>query len=101
MDAERCSVIPVMNPDRLSFFETQRTLDTLKKLSMPIGAIVMNKLSGKRQEFEVVMKAEATFGKRIEKIPLLDIEPIGMNSLGEFSKYLSAKEWLPPGKSHR
>jgi len=101
MDAERCLVVPVMNPDRLSFFETQRTLDTLKKLGMPIGAIVMNKLSGKRQELEVVAKAEATFGKRIEKIPLLDMEPIGMNALEEFSKYLNAKEWLPPGGSHR
>ena len=100
-DAERCLVMPVMNPDRLSFFETQRTLDTLKKLSMPIGAIVMNKLSGKQQELEVVAKAEATFAKRIEKIPLLDTEPIGMNSLEEFSKYLNAKEWLPPGRSHR
>ena len=101
MDAERCLVMPVMNPDRLSFFETQRTLDTLKKLGMSIGAIVMNKLSGKGQELEVVTKAEAALGKRIEKIPLLDREPIGMNSLEEFSKYLNAKEWLPPGRGHR
>lgn len=101
MDAERCLVMPVMNPDRLSFFETQRTLDTLKKLTMPIGAIVMNKLSGKRHELEIVTKAEATFGKRIEKIPLLDTEPVGVNSLEEFSKYLNAKEWLPAGRSHR
>lgn len=101
MDAERCLVMPVMNPDRLSFFETQRALNTLKHLGMPIGTIVMNKFSSRQRELELVAKAEATFGRRIEKIPLLDTEPVGMNSLEEFAKYLKAEEWLPPGRSQR
>lgn len=98
VDVGRCRVMTIMNPDRLSFFETQRALNTLKKLSMPIGIIVMNKFSGRQQELEVVTKAEATFGRRIEKIPLLDTEPVGMKPLEEFSAYLKAKEWLPPGR---
>jgi len=97
VDAGRCQVMTIMNPDRLSFFETQRTLNILKQLGMPIGTIVMNKFSGRQQELEAVVKAEATFGRQIIKVPLLGTEPVGMRPLEEFSEYLNAKEWLPPG----
>lgn len=97
-DAKRCMVMPVMNPDRLSLFETKRAFDTLEKLAMPIGAIVVNKFSGKREEIETITKAESELGKPIRKIPLLEREPVGMNAIEKFSSYLRVEEWLPQSK---
>jgi len=94
-DTKRCMVMPVMNPDRLSLFETKRAFDTLEKVAMPIGAVVVNKFSGKREEIETITKAEAELGKPIRKIPLLEGEPVGMNAIEKFSSYLRVEEWLP------
>jgi len=96
-DSRRTAVMPVMNPDRLSLFETKRALDTLASLAMPIGAIVVNKFSGKEEENALVAKAEKELGKPIRKIPLLEEEPVGMDAIEQFSVFLKAEEWLPRG----
>jgi len=96
-DSRRTAVMPVMNPDRLSLFETRRALDTLASLAMPIGAIVVNKFSGKEEEAALVAKAEKEFGKPIRKIPLLAEEPVGMDAIEQFSTFLEVAEWLPRG----
>jgi arsenite-transporting ATPase len=97
-DAKRCTVMPVMNADRLSLFETRRAFDTLKKLAMPIGAIVVNKLSGKEDENKLITRAESELGRPIRKIPLLEGEPVGMEAIEKFSGYLKVEEWLPQGR---
>ncbi|MBE9514430.1 MAG: ArsA family ATPase [Chloroflexi bacterium] len=96
-DSRRTAVMPVMNPDRLSLFETKRALDTLASLAMPIGAIVVNKYGGKEEENALVAKAEKELGKPIRKIPLLEEEPVGMDAIEQFSVFLKAEEWLPRG----
>jgi len=99
-DSKRSIVMPVMNPDRLSLFETKRAFDTLEKLAMPIGNIVLNKFSGKREEIEIAAKVESALKKPIRKIPLLEQEPIGMDSIEKFAGYLKVEEWLPQGRSN-
>ncbi|MCK4263038.1 MAG: ArsA family ATPase [Dehalococcoidia bacterium] len=96
-DSRRTAVMPVMNADRLSLFETKRALDTLASLAMPIGAIVVNKFGGKEEENALVAKAEKELGKPIRKIPLLEEEPVGMDAIEQFSVFLKAEEWLPRG----
>jgi hypothetical protein len=66
---------------------------------MPIGAIVVNKFTGKGDEADIVMKAEAELGKPVRKIPFLEQEPVGMDSIQKFTEYLKAEEWLPKGKN--
>lgn len=97
-DAKRSMVMPVMNPDRLSLFETKRAFGTLEKLAMPIGAIVVNKFSGKEDENKLITKAESELGKPIRKIPLFEGEPVGMKAIEKFSGYLKVEEWLPQGR---
>ena len=94
-DPERSVVLPVMNPDSLSLFETRRALDTLKSLSMPIGNIVVNKFSGKKEEMEAITRAETELGRPIIKVPLLEEEPVGLPAIESLSGYLRAEEWLP------
>lgn len=96
-DAKRSMVMPVMNPDRLSLFETKRAFDTLEMLAMPIGAVVVNKFSGKGEEVDIITKAESELGKPVRKIPLLEQEPMGVDSIEKFSEYLKVEEWLPQG----
>lgn len=98
-DSKRSVVMPVMNPERLCLFETKRALDTLDKLAMPIGAIVVNKFTGKKEEVDIVTTVEAELRKPVRKIPLLDWEPMGMDSVERFSKYLKVEEWLPQGRN--
>jgi arsenite-transporting ATPase len=97
-DAKRCMVMPVMNPDRLSLFETRRAFDTLEKLAMPVGAIVVNKFSGKDDENKLITRAESELGRPVRKIPLMEQEPVGMDAVEKFSKYLKTEEWLPQGR---
>jgi len=94
-DAKRSIVMPVMNPDRLSLYETKRALDTLEKLAMPVGAIVLNKFTGKNEEVNIAARAESELGRPIRKIPLLEQEPVGMDAIAKFSEYLKVEEWLP------
>lgn len=96
-DAKRSMVMPVMNPDRLSLFETKRAFDTLEMLAMPIGAVVVNKFSGKGEEVDIITKAESELRKPVRKIPLLEQEPMGVDSIEKFSEYLKVEEWLPQG----
>jgi len=96
-DPKRSVVIPVMNPDRLSLFETRRAFDTLDKLSMPIGALVVNKFSGKKEETNLIARAEAELHRPARKIPLLEREPVGVDALEEISGCLDLEEWLPRG----
>jgi len=97
-DPRRSAVMPVMNPDRLSLFETRRALETMARLAMPVGAIVVNKFRGSEEEKALVAKVEKDFGKTVRKIPLLAEEPVGMEAIKKFSGYLKVEEWLPPGQ---
>jgi len=96
-DPKRSVVIPVMNPDRLSLFETRRAFDTLDKLNMPVGALVVNKFSGKKEETNLIARAEAELHRPARKIPLLEKEPVGVDALEEISGCLDLEEWLPRG----
>jgi len=96
-DPARTTVMPVMNPDRLSLFETARAFATLEKLNMPVGALVVNKCTGKKEEAEVIARAEAELQRPARKIPLLEVEPVGMDAVEQVSSCLDLEEWLPHG----
>lgn len=100
-DPKSSIVIPVMNPDRLSLFETRRAFDTLDKLGMPVGAVVVNKFSGKKEESNLIARAEAELNRPTRKIPLLQREPVGVDALEEISGCLDLEEWLPRGRGQR
>lgn len=94
-DPRRSMVMPVMNADRLSLFETRRAFSVLQELSMAIGPVVVNKYSGKKQEEEAIGDIEAELGKPVKRVELTAEEPIGMERLKAFAGFLDPKDWLP------
>ncbi|HPC03029.1 MAG TPA: ArsA family ATPase [Syntrophales bacterium] len=72
---EDCTVVLVFNPDMLSLRESQRLVEGLRELGLPLRLMVDNKVTGLNEEMaervETVMKQTAP-GIALERVPLSD-----------------------------
>jgi len=97
LDCERSVFVPIMAPDPLSLWETQRLLETLGQLGIEVPFVVVNKVSvpgpdcGQCQsrvgrEAVYISKACTQLGRRVKEIPYLPVEPRGavlLHSIGQ------------------
>jgi len=88
-------VMPVMNADRLSLFETQRALGTLKTLGMPVGPVIINKVGLKTSDAQTVQNIGREIGLPIRTIPFSSAEPVGMEALSALADKIDFNEWIP------
>jgi len=94
-DASRSRVMPVMNPDRLSLFETRRALETLRQLGMSIGPVIVNKVGVKPSDEETAREIGRELGMSTRTLPFSDDEPVGMEAVARFAGSLDFREWIP------
>jgi arsenite-transporting ATPase len=94
-DRGRSMVMPVMNADRLSLFETKRALSVLDELSMSVGPVVVNKYAERKPEQEVLKAIGTELRKPVRTVPVLQEEPLGVDSLKIFARFLNPHDWLP------
>ena len=70
-----CTVVLVFNPDMLSLRESQRLVEGLRELGLPLRLMVDNKVTDRNEEMaervETVMKQTAP-GIALERVPLSD-----------------------------
>ena len=72
--------MPVMNPDRLSLYETQRALSTLKSLGMSLGPIIINKVGLKDSDQQTVQDIGRELGLPTRTILFSASEPVGIEA---------------------
>jgi len=94
-DASRSRVMPVMNPDRLSLYETQRALETLRKLGMPVGPVIVNKVGLKPTDAQTVQDIGQALGLPTRTLPYASAEPVGVDALEHLTGELDFREWIP------
>jgi arsenite/tail-anchored protein-transporting ATPase len=94
-DASVSTVMPVMNPDRLSLFETRRALATLRSLGMSIGPIIINKVGQRSLDEQTAQDAGRELGLPIRTLPYFSDEPVGMEALRRVAGELDFREWIP------
>lgn len=88
-------VMPVMNPDRLSLFETQRALTTLQSLGMSIGPLIINKVGLKEVDQETVVSIGRQLGLPTRSMPFFSAEPVGVEALERLANEVDFREWIP------
>ncbi len=91
---DRNNIVVVMNPDELSLFETERAMDTLSDFEITLRSLIVNEFEGKSSQDEILEKVKSKFDLPITKIPKLDQEPMGMDKIDEFIKYIEDEKWL-------
>ena len=94
-DASQTRVMPVMNPDRLSLFETQRALETLRSLGMPIGPVIVNKVGLKPTDGQTVEEIGRVLGLPTRTLPFTATEPVGIEALELLTSTMDFREWIP------
>ncbi|MCK9356142.1 MAG: ArsA family ATPase [Dehalococcoidia bacterium] len=94
-DASQTRVMPVMNPDRLSLFETQRALETLRSLGMPIGPVIVNKVGLKPTDGQTVQDIGRALGLPTRILPFTSTEPVGLEALELLTSTMDFREWIP------
>ncbi|HPL30524.1 MAG TPA: ArsA family ATPase [Anaerolineae bacterium] len=94
-DAAISRIMLVMNPDRLSLYETKRALTTLTSLGLAIGPVIVNKVGLKPGDEQTVLDIGRELGLPIKTIPFLPIEPIGVAALGSVADMMDFQEWIP------
>jgi len=93
------SLVIVMNPDELSLCETERAVAVINKLEIPIKMVIINKIIQDEKidrwkarlalQEKIVTKAKEEFrGKVLREVPMEDIEPRGIETLRDFSRYI-------------
>lgn len=96
-DPARSRVMPVMNADRLSLYETKRAFETLSELKMSIGPVIVNKVGMRLSDARTVTEIERELGKPVRTLPYLDVEPVGLDCLGQVEGCIDFSEWVPQG----
>ena len=89
----KTSVVAVMNPEMLPFYETKRAYESLRKFRVPFNLIVINKvieLTRKIPEIQVKIEAQQKVLALVEKeFPNVDVVKIPM-----FPEEPRGLEWL-------
>ena len=94
-DASRSRVMPVMNADRLSLFETRRALESLEKLKMSVGPIIVNKVGMKTTDGRTVEEIASELRRELKTLPFMDQEPVGLPAIEEVSRHIDFTCWYP------
>ncbi len=94
-DTARTRVMPVMNADRLSLFETKRAFSSLKALGMPIGSVIVNKIGLKITDSRTVEQIEAELRCKVRTIPFIQDELFGSSAVEQFAQHIDFLEWIP------
>ncbi len=94
-DAAISRVMPVMNPDSLSLFETKRALTTLRSLGMTIGPVIVNKVGVKPTDEQTVRDIGRELGLATRVVPFSAIEPVGIEALERLAGKVNFVEWIP------
>jgi len=94
-DAVHSRVMPVMNADRLSLFETKRALQSLSRLGMCIGPVIVNKVGVKSTDEQTVEEIARELERPVRKLPFMAIEPVGIEALQRIEAQLSFEQWVP------
>lgn len=93
-DVQRCGVVVVKNPDRLSTFETERALDGLAAFGVPVAMTVVNKVprdNGAHGPSGAPELPEATGEASpypVRRVPLFSPEPIGIEALRSVAAFV-------------
>ncbi len=83
-DRKKTKFLTVLNPEHLSYLETKRIADYLRKIDLEIHALILNKF----EENEVSEEILKDFSRyRVYKVPLMR-ETRGLASLSKISHYL-------------
>lgn len=98
-DSTRSRVMPVMNPDRLSLFETKRAFETLGKLGMSIGPVIVNKVGMKATDERTVGEIETELRRSVRTLPFMEVEPVGLEAIEGIERQLDFENWIP-GSHH-
>ena len=98
-DERRSRIMPVMNPDTLSVFETRRAFDRLHELGMSIGPIIVNKVGVRNTDESAVSEIRKTFGMPAQTLPFLGDEPVGLTALAGVETRLDFDSWVPSPSS--
>lgn len=94
-DAHRSRVMPVMNADRLSLFETRRALESLEKLKMSVGPIIVNKVGMKPTDGETAKAIASELRREVKTLPFMEKEPVGLPMIEMVAGQLDFTRWLP------
>ncbi|MFW6057056.1 MAG: ArsA family ATPase [Chloroflexota bacterium] len=94
-DERRSRIMPVMNPDTLSVFETRRAFDRLRELGMSIGPIVVNKVGVRNSDESAVAEIRETFDMPVQTLPFLADEPVGLAAIADVENRLDFDSWVP------
>lgn len=98
-DGKISRVMPVMNPDSLSLFETKRALSTLRSLGMSIGPVIVNKVGVKPTDEETARDIGRELGLATKTLPFSAVEPVGIEALERFAENIDFTEWIPGQKA--
>ncbi|MCK5584443.1 hypothetical protein KAJ02_00050, partial [Candidatus Bipolaricaulota bacterium] len=76
-------------------FETRRALESLGKLGMSIGPIIVNKVGMKTTDERTVEDIEKELRLPLRVLPFIDAEPVGIDAIGQIAGQLDFDSWLP------
>ncbi|MBI3049447.1 MAG: ArsA family ATPase [Acidobacteria bacterium] len=101
LDREATAFVLVLNPDKLSILESQKTLQSLGRVHVPVAALVVNRVlpegaggafleARRRQEGAYLIEIEEAFAPfpRVS-LPLWPEDVRGLSALGRLGRYLS------------
>lgn len=94
-DAARCCVMPVMNADRLSLFETKRAFIALEGLHMPLGPVIVNKVGLQSTDARSVEQIEVELRRSVRTIPFVHGDLIGREAVAAFARHVDFTQWIP------
>ena len=106
-DRRRTAFVFVLIPERLPILETAKAVAVLEKHGIPIGAVVVNRVLPNHARGEFLEQRRAreriyldeiyrTFsGHTLIKLPLLERDVVGSESLSRFAQYLPEWESKP------
>ncbi len=108
LDRARTAFVSVLNPDRLSVLETVRAHDVLRRFSIPVSAVVVNRVlpddaegaflaARRRQEARHLAEIEQAFaGIPQVRVPLLPDDVNDLDTLRALGRRIAEGETLPP-----
>ncbi|MFA4669315.1 ArsA family ATPase [Pyrococcus kukulkanii] len=92
-DPKKTSVVAVMNPEMLPFYETKRAYESLRKFKVPFNLIVMNKVIKLEREVpEIKVKIEAQ--KRVMEEVKREFNGVDIVEIPMFQEEPRGIEWL-------
>jgi arsenite/tail-anchored protein-transporting ATPase len=107
-DRERTRFVPVMIPEPMSIYETEKLMGSLEKIHVPVKELIINRVaesdeclfcrSKREDQKQPLMEIEDLFSKNdLVRVPLFSNEINGIDGLKRMAGYLSG---MPVPSSH-